>query len=144
MPANTGPTPTPLDSTELGSTLFDPALLDQAQPFELHGARFHPLSSPSRGGTELALWQLHLKPGSTGVPHTIDREEVFIGLAGELLIMVDGEQTRLAPGVVLSVPAGSLLSAGTGAREARVLVCTRAGLSAVLADGTVLHPAWAA
>jgi hypothetical protein len=41
------------------------------------------------------------------------------------------------------VPAGSHLSAGAGSEGAVVTVCTRAGLSAVTDDGTVIQPRWA-
>jgi quercetin dioxygenase-like cupin family protein len=122
-----------------------PTRLDQVTPFEIGAARFYPLSGPSLGGTELAVWQLRLGPGPAGLPHTIDREEVFLCTSGELVLTVDGEEVRLAAGDVLAVPAGSHLSAGAGGgpEGAVVTVCTRAGLSAVTDDGTVIRPAWA-
>jgi quercetin dioxygenase-like cupin family protein len=117
--------------------------LDQVIPIELAGARFYPLSGPSRGGTELAVWQLRLAAGHSGLPHTIDREEVFFCISGEMLMLLNGEQLRLRAGEAMSVPGGSHLSAGAGAEEAVVMVSTRAGLTAVTDDGTVMQPPWA-
>jgi quercetin dioxygenase-like cupin family protein len=119
--------------------------LDQVVPFALHNAEFYPLSSPSRGGTELAVWQLRLSPGAAGAPHVIDREEVFVCVSGEVLIRVDddAEPARLLAGDTLAVPPGSLVSVGSGSDGAAVTVCTRAGLSAKMTDGTVLSPPWA-
>lgn len=123
--------------------MFQLTRLDEVEPIALADVRFYPLSSPSRGGSELAVWQLHVDPGPVGTPHTIDREEVFVCLEGELLITVDDEQVRLSVGDSLAVPGGSRLSAGGGADGAVALVSTRAGLSAVMDDGTVMHPPWA-
>jgi mannose-6-phosphate isomerase-like protein (cupin superfamily) len=118
--------------------------LDEVVPFELHEARFFPLSSPSRGGTELAVWQLRLAPDTVGVPHLIDREEVFILAAGELLIQVDdAEPVRLLPGDAVAVAGGCRLSANSGPEGAVATVCTRAGLQATMADGSVISPPWA-
>jgi len=123
--------------------MLQPTRVEDVQPFVIGAALFYPLSSPSRGGTELAVWQLRIDPGPAGVPHTIDREEVFVCVSGELLIMVDDEQVQLTAGDSLAVPGGSRLSAGGGADGAVVTVCTRAGLSAKLDDGSVLNPPWA-
>jgi quercetin dioxygenase-like cupin family protein len=120
-----------------------PTRLAEVTPFAIGEARFYPLSSPSRGGTELAVWQLRLGPGTAGLPHTIDREEVFFCTSGELLLTLDGDQVRLVTGDALAVPAGTRLSAGGGSVGAEVTVCTRAGLSATTDDGTVLRPEWA-
>ena len=118
--------------------------IDDVTPFELHGTRFYPLSSPSRGGTELAVWQIRLAPGLAGTPHMIDREEVFICICGEFTLTVDdAEPVRLRAGDVTAVPGGSRLSADAGPEGAAAIVCTRAGLSAVMADGTVVEPPWA-
>jgi quercetin dioxygenase-like cupin family protein len=119
--------------------------LDQVVPFALPNAEFYPLSSPSRGGTELAVWQLRLQPDAAGAPHVIDREEVFVCVSGELLIRVDdaAEPARLLAGDTVAMPPGSLLSVGSGSAGAVVTVCTRAGLSAEMTDGSVVSPPWA-
>lgn len=113
-----------------------------AEPVELHGARFTSCSAPSQGGTELAVWTVDVPPGAPA-PHRLDREEVLHVLAGRLTVAVDGEPVELAAGDTLAAPAGSLLSVGAVGAPARLLACTRAGLTATLADGTVISPPWA-
>lgn len=113
------------------------------EPVELHGARFTPCSAPSQGGTELAMWTVDLPAAAPGVPHRLDREEVLHVLAGRVSVVVDGEPVELAAGDTLAVPAGALLEVGAAGPGARVLACTRAGLTATMSDGTVLNPPWA-
>jgi quercetin dioxygenase-like cupin family protein len=115
----------------------------EADAVELHGARFTSCSAPSKGGTELAVWTVDLPPGAPGAPHRLDREEVLHVLAGRLTVAVDGEPVELSAGDTLAVPAGSLLSVGAVGAPARMLACVRAGLTATMADGTVIRPPWA-
>jgi quercetin dioxygenase-like cupin family protein len=115
----------------------------ETDPVELHGARFTSCSAPSKGGTELAVWTVDVPPGAPAAPHRLDREEVLHVLAGRLAVAVDGEPVELAAGDTLAAPAGSLLSVGAVGAPARLLACTRAGLTATLSDGTVIAPPWA-
>jgi quercetin dioxygenase-like cupin family protein len=114
-----------------------------AEAVELHGVRFTSCSAPSKGGTELAMWTVDVPPGTPAAPHRLDREEVLYVLAGRLAVEVDGAAIDLGAGDTLAVPAGSLLAVGAVDAPARLLACTRAGLSATMADGTVLSPPWA-
>jgi quercetin dioxygenase-like cupin family protein len=114
-----------------------------ADTVELHGARFTSCSAPSKGGTELAMWTVDVPAGAPAAPHRLDREEVLHVLAGRLTVAVDGEPAELAAGDTLAAPAGSLLSVGAVDAPARLLACTRAGLTATMADGTVINPPWA-
>jgi quercetin dioxygenase-like cupin family protein len=114
-----------------------------AESVELHGARFTSCSAPSKGGTELAVWTVDVPPGVPPAPHRLDREEVLHVLAGRLTVAVDGDPVELAAGDTLAVPAGALLAVGAVDAPARMLACTRAGLTATLADGTVIAPPWA-
>ncbi|HEY6744998.1 MAG TPA: cupin domain-containing protein [Mycobacteriales bacterium] len=114
-----------------------------ADPVELHGARFTSCSAPSKGGTELAMWTVDVPPGTPATPHRVDREEILYVLSGRLTVAVDGRSVELAAGDTVAAPAGSLLSVGAVGAPARLLACTRAGLTATLADGTVIAPPWA-
>jgi quercetin dioxygenase-like cupin family protein len=114
-----------------------------AQTVELHGSRFTSCSAPSKGGTELAVWTVDVPAGAPGAPHRLDREEVLHVLAGRLTVEVDGDAVDLDAGDTLAAPAGSLVSVRAVGAPARLLACTRAGLTATMADGTVLSPPWA-
>ena len=107
------------------------------------GIQARPMAVPSRGSTELAIWYLEVRPGVTGEPHTVDREEVFVLQSGQGTADLDGVEYRIEPGDALLVPAGVPFSIrNTGDEPTRYLVCTSAGITATL-NGTVVEPAWA-
>jgi mannose-6-phosphate isomerase-like protein (cupin superfamily) len=116
---------------------------EQTRTIEAHGLRARPLVVPSRGSTELAMWQLTMPPGAPGVPHTVDKEEVFLVESGQLAGVLDGEEVQLGPGDALVVPPGVLFNVGNpGPTPTELLVCTSAGVRATL-DGQIIEPVWA-
>ena len=118
----------------------------EAPVFTLHGLDFHGLTAPSRGTLELCTWRLCVAPNySAGEAHRLNREEVFIGLNGQLEIRVNGVIETLPPGDAITVPAGAQLQiANPSGAEAQALVCIAAGFTAVMADGQVVGtPPWA-
>jgi mannose-6-phosphate isomerase-like protein (cupin superfamily) len=62
------------------------------------------LASPSRGSRETSTWRLSLAPGCAGTQHSVDREEIFVVLAGTALVTLDGTDVPLAAGDTLIVP----------------------------------------
>lgn len=116
-----------------------------AQVHELHGARFSSYAAPSRGtSAQLCSWRVDVPAGTTGVPHVISREEVFLVLEGVMRLVIDGEPEQLHTGDVAVAPASARLqvdNAGPGAAAA--WVTTSAGLEAVLPDGSRVNPPWA-
>src|SRR5262245_9723028 len=64
------------------------------------------LATPSVGSRELATWRVRMPAGSTGPLHSIDKEQVWMPLAGVFEITVDGETRTLAPGQAGILPAG--------------------------------------
>lgn len=115
-----------------------------APRFELGGARFTVYAGPSNGTAEICAWRLTVPPGTRSVPHTIDRDEVFIVAAGGIHLTPGGEV--LGPGDSAVVPAGEKIELGNPTAEpAEVYVALRAGLTAYHMDGTALAtPPWAA
>jgi mannose-6-phosphate isomerase-like protein (cupin superfamily) len=115
-----------------------------AQVFDLPGITFTALAAPSRGSDELCAWLLTVEPGlESPEPHTLDRDEVFLVVEGEVRL---GPSAAIARrGDVVVVPAGEPIQlANPGAAPARVHVAIRAGFSATLADGTSMGtPPWA-
>ena len=109
----------------------------------LHGAAFHSFVAPSSGSGELCAWRLEVAPGTPGVPHRVNREEVLLVLTGELTATVDGVGTQVRPGDVVFVPAGATfgLDNASGA-PATAWVTTTVGLEATLADGSSISPPW--
>jgi len=114
-----------------------------APRFQLPGVEFTGLAAPSRGSQELCTWRLAIDPGvQNDEPHTLDRDEVFMVLAGTVQITPDGE--RLGPGGALVVPAGEPIQlSNLGGTTAELYVAITAGFTGTMADGTQIQPPWA-
>src|SRR5437763_889354 len=81
-----------------------------APTFEIPGLKVLGLAAPSRGAAETCVWQITVAPGTPGTPHSVDREEIFVGLSGAARVALDGQDGHLAAGDVLIVPAGHSFS----------------------------------
>ena len=115
----------------------------EAPRFQLPGVEFTGLASPSRGSGGLCTWRLAVDAGHRGdESHTIDRDEVFMVLAGSVQVTPDGD--KLGPGDAVVVPAGEPIQlSNLGDTTAELHVAITAGFTAILADGTHLQPPWA-
>src|SRR4051794_18027442 len=78
-----------------------------APVFDLGDSTITGYAAPSRGATQVSLWQLTLSPGSTSPLHYMDCEEVFVALAGRAVATVDSAEQVLQTGDCLIVPAGT-------------------------------------
>ena len=114
-----------------------------APRFQLPGVEFTGLAAPSRGSRQLCTWRLAVDPGvRNDEPHTIDRDEVFMVLAGSVQITPDGE--KLGPGDALVVQAGEPIQlSNLGETTAELYVAITAGFTGTMANGTQIQPPWA-
>lgn len=115
-----------------------------APVFDLPGVTFTALAAPSRGSGELCAWLITVEPGlETPQPHTLDRDEVFLVVEGEVRLTPDGPV--VGAGDVVVVPAGEPIQlANPGSIPARAHVAIAAGFEATMADGTAVGtPPWA-
>ncbi|MFF4273803.1 cupin domain-containing protein [Streptomyces sp. NPDC001536] len=116
----------------------------EAVTHEIHGARFVSYATPLSGSKELCAWRGEIPAGTKAPAHTVNREEIFHLLDGELLITLDDETHRIAAGDTLIINPGATLSVENPTdRTAISWVTTSIGLEATLADGTVITPPWA-
>src|SRR5688572_8290224 len=76
-----------------------------APVFELPGLSVVGLASPARGAAETCVWKIRLSPGAAPVPHSVTREEIFVGLKGRARATIEGVERELGPGDALVVPA---------------------------------------
>ncbi len=112
---------------------------EDAPVFDAPGATITGLASPSRGAADVAAWRVRFTPGYASPPHSLDREEVFVVLTGEVTARyADREETARAGGALI-VPAGEEFSL-TGEAEA---VCTFPVGGTALLDGERIVPPWA-
>ncbi|CAL9411705.1 hypothetical protein SUDANB176_01678 [Streptomyces sp. enrichment culture] len=116
----------------------------EAVVHEMHGARFVAYASPSTGSRELCAWRGEIPAGTRAPAHTVNREEIFHLLDGELLITLDDATHRVTAGDTVIVPPGATLTVENPTAEVAVSwVTTSRGLEATLADGTRVVPPWA-
>ncbi|WP_197688103.1 MULTISPECIES: cupin domain-containing protein [unclassified Actinoplanes] len=109
----------------------------------LHGSVFRSYVSPGSGSAELCAWRLQIAGGTAGARHRVDREEVFLVLAGRLQVFLDGVVEEIGAGDVLRVPVGVEFGVdNVGAETAEAWVTTSVGLKATMADGSVISPPW--
>src|SRR4051812_147215 len=66
-----------------------------APTFRLDDLEVVGFAAPSRGASELSMWRLTLAAGAVGVAHSMDREEVFVALAGEAEVVVGAARYEL-------------------------------------------------
>ncbi|WP_446458492.1 cupin domain-containing protein [Streptomyces rochei] len=111
----------------------------EAETHEIHGARFVSYAAPRTGSRELCAWRGEIPAGTKAPAHT-----VLHLLTGELLITLDGRTERVTAGDTVIVNPGATLAVENPTdRTATSWVTTSVGLTAELADGTVLTPPWA-
>src|SRR5919107_5624721 len=77
-----------------------------APTFNAPGTAVTGYAAPSRGASEVSLWQIELAPGSTSPRHHMDREEIFLGLDGHAVAEIGGNEHPLGDGDRLILPAG--------------------------------------
>ncbi|MCZ4608913.1 cupin domain-containing protein [Streptomyces sp. WAC 01325] len=116
----------------------------EAVTHEIHGARFVSYATPGTGSKELCAWRGEIPAGTKAPAHTVNREEILHLLDGELLVTLDDRTDRITAGDTLIINPGATLTVEnpTG-RTAVTWVTTSIGLTAELADGTLITPPWA-
>lgn len=117
---------------------------DQAVTFDQDGVCFTGLASPDRGSTENAVWHVRLTSTEPGPPHTLDREEILVALAGRAVATLGTEELEVGPGEAIVVPAGqrfSLRCAGVEPFEAVSVLPV--GGRACFEGGEPFTPPWA-
>lgn len=115
-----------------------------APAFELHGARFTGLASPSRGATENAVWLVTLTDTGQAVTHTLSREETLVCIAGRATARLGDASHDLTPGSALVIPAGvdfSIRNADATPFEAVAVLPV--GGQATIAGQAPFTPPWA-
>ncbi|HEY6175807.1 MAG TPA: cupin domain-containing protein [Kofleriaceae bacterium] len=114
-----------------------------APQFVLPGLTVTGLAAPSRGARETCVWRLALAANTPGTPHTVDREEIFVVLAGRAVATVGGVSSELAPGDALIVPAQESFSlANPHAEVFEAIAVLPVGGLAAMPSGAPFSPPW--
>jgi len=122
-----------------------PLIKSSAAPtFEVPQLSVLGLASPSRGARETCVWRITVAPGTPGTPHAVDREEIFVALAGRALVELGDETAALHPGDAFIVPAGQSFSlSNPGEQPFMALAVLPVGGRATLPGGEPFSPPWA-
>lgn len=97
-------------------------------------------AAPSLGSTELASWRVRMAPGAEGPVHAIDREQVFLPLAGSFAITVAGDTTVVTAGEAAILPAAEIRQIRVAEGPAEALVCMPVGGTATVPGTNTTHP----
>ncbi len=131
----------PITSRTKPEMLLIPA--EDAVAFSLPGLAVLGLAAPSRGSREICAWRVRLAPGTPGARHSVDREEIFVALAGRALAVFEEERVEVKAGDTLVVTPHQVFSLGNpGGEPFEALAVARVGIRARAADGQFFPPPW--
>lgn len=117
-----------------------------APTWDLPGAHFTGLASPSRGASnDTSVWRLVLDPHADGAAHHLTRSEVFAPVAGTAQVRIDDRVDTIGVGDALVVPAGTTFAlSNPGDEPFEAIVCFPVGGQAAFTGGEPFTPEWAA
>jgi len=111
--------------------------------YTMHAVTFTGLAAPSRGAAESAVWIVTIPPGVDPTPHSLTREEVFVGLSGRARATLAGHSYELHEGCGFVVPADTEFSLANPYDEPfRAVVVLPVGGQARVGEMTFTPP-WA-
>jgi quercetin dioxygenase-like cupin family protein len=114
-----------------------------APTYDLPFLRVTGLAAPSRGAASTCVWRLTIAPGAPGAEHSVDKEEIFVALAGQATATVAGRVLTLRAGDALIVPAGTAFALGNpGPEPFEAVAVLPVGAEARLPGGERLTPPW--
>ena len=104
---------------------------------------FTGLASPSCGAHENSVWRVALAPGTPANSHSLDHEEVIVGLAGRAVAHIGGDEFAVGSGDAIIVPAGAVFSLANPHPDIfEALAVLPVGARASIGDGQWFMPPW--
>jgi quercetin dioxygenase-like cupin family protein len=98
------------------------------------------LAAPSQGSREVSSWRVRMPEHAEGPVHAIDREQIFMPVAGTFAITMDGTTAVVAAGQAVVLPAGAVRQIRAGDVPSEALVCMPVGGTASLPGAPQRHP----
>ncbi len=115
-------------------------VVENARVTETPNAVMASLATPSLGSKDLSTWRVSMQEGAQGPVHVVDREQVWVTLAGTVEFIADGSAKLVRTGQAVILPAHE-------ARQVRVvdgpvdaLVCMSIGGFASAPGSDERHP----
>lgn len=90
-------------------------------------AVMYALAAPSQGSEQVATWKVSVIDGGQSPVHVIDKDQVWMPIAGSFEFTVDGETEQISAGQALVVPAGSVRQFRSTGQPLEALVAMPAG-----------------
>ena len=117
---------------------------DQQTTVTPNGNTVTPLATPSRGAHEVSVVRQSQTPGGFNPPHSQNREEIMVQLAGQVTVTSGGGRSAvLSPGDTLTMPANTTHQVqNTGDADAEWLIIFAAGMHFVGENGVAISPEW--
>lgn len=131
---------TATSSTQPGLTVLRH---DAARDITADGFTFHPLAAPSTGTTDLAVWTADAGAGASSSVHSMDREELFLIVAGALTFHGPDGTVHAHAGEAVLVPARTQLRVTNEGREQATLIAITSAGMRVTIGATTATPPWA-
>ncbi|MET7773910.1 cupin [Nocardia sp. NPDC005366] len=112
---------------------------------ETPGGVMTTLASPTQGDTGQALWRVEVRPDVAGPVHTIDAEQIWTVLTGQLIVDLDGTKLTAAEGDTVVLRADAQRQVTGGGDGFTAIVTAPAGARARTPGGdTAIVPPWIA
>ncbi|RKT04575.1 mannose-6-phosphate isomerase-like protein (cupin superfamily) [Streptomyces sp. 3211.6] len=98
------------------------------------------LAAPSQGSNEVCTWRVQMDPGFEAPLHLIDRDQVWMPIAGTFSFTVDGETQKASAGQAVVIPANASRQFQAIGETAQALVAMAAGGRAGVPGSDERHP----
>ncbi len=91
----------------------------------------------------MSVWRLSLARDVPGVPHVLDKEEIFVVLSGQGEATLGDDRFEIHAGDALVVPSNQLFSLrNSGAHAFEAIAVAAAGVRAHMTNGESFAPPW--
>ena len=111
--------------------------------FEIPGLSVAGLASPSRGTNMNSVWQITLPAETPSVPHSMDKEEIFVALSGSAVLTLNGKEDDVFPGDTIVIPANETFGLANSASHPFVAIAIAgASVRARMTSGETFAPPW--
>jgi quercetin dioxygenase-like cupin family protein len=102
------------------------------------------LAGPSQGSEQVSTWRVVMEPGTDAPVHLIDRDQIWMPIAGTFEFEVDGEKELVKTGQAVVVPADVTRTFRAVDAQAQALVAMAVGGTAAMpGSDTRLPLPWA-
>ena len=117
--------------------------LEDVPAHELPGNTLRGLATPSRGSTEIMLWNHRAEAGGSSPPHWHDHDQVIYVLSGTGRVVVGTAELAVGAGDVIVAPANVPHQVHAAANEALdTIVAMSVALKTFNPDGTEIDQPW--